>query len=128
MMEAALGNRAEGEVQVRLSERLDPDPEPSMTTAYAYRLVGLHDDAARVARTWAAMFEELPPGITSVNYHLIFDEEEQALDALVQLVESPAALSTSSIILMTNAYDDPTLDKPEFEALRAERRAKIGWN
>ncbi len=125
MMEATLGNRAEGVTHVRLAERLDPNRQRSnVITAYAYRVAGLHDDAARVARAWAAMFEELPRRPTSVLYHLVFDEEEQALDALALLLEIPTALSPP----VTNAYDDPILDKPEFAALRAELRAKIGWN
>ncbi len=90
-------------------------------------MVGLHDDAARVARAWAESVEEFPPGFLSFYYHLVLDEEQQALDALAQLVENPV-LSPPSYWLMANAFDDPTLEKPEFAALRAELRAKVGWN
>ena len=131
MAEAALGNRAEGAARVRLSERLDPDPEPSLFTAYAYRVVGLHDDAARVANAWAEMLGRLgrlPRGSAAVLYYLVLDEEEQALDTLALFLEGPTASSIINIIVLTNAYDDPTLDKPEFEALRAEIREKFGWN
>ena len=51
MMEAALGNRAEGVAQVQLAERLNSNPQPSLLTAYGYRVVGLHDDATRVAKS-----------------------------------------------------------------------------
>jgi tetratricopeptide (TPR) repeat protein len=126
MMEAALGNRAEGVTQVQLSERLAPRPTPVF--AYAYRVVGLHDDAARVARAWAQTIGELPRGdIQSVFYHLVLDEEEQALDVLAQFIESPI-LSPPGYWVMANMFDDTILDKPEFAALRAELRAEVGWN
>ncbi len=128
MMEATLGNRAEAAAHIRLAERLDPSPQPNANTAYGYRVVGLHDDAARVARAWAETVEELPQGTMSVLYHLALDEEEQALHALAQVIENPPSAGRTEIIVMTNAFDDPTLDKPEFEALRAELRAKVGWN
>ena len=128
MMEATLGNRAEAAAHVQLVERLDPSLQPSTMTAYAYRLAGLNDDATRVARAWAETFEELPPGIGSVLYYLVLDEEEQALDALAQVVENPPSANRREINIMTNAFDDPTLEKPEFQALRAELREKVGWN
>ena len=62
-------------------------------------------------------------------YHLVLNEEDQALDALEQLVEAPPAVFIPPFIaIMINQYDDPILDKPEFAALRAELRAKVGWN
>ena len=131
MMEATLGNRVEGEAQVQLAARLAPDNQrQSATAAYIYRVVGLHDDAARVARAWAQTIGELPRGdIESVFYHLVLDEEEQASLALAQLIEYVRfRLGRRETFLMTNAFDDPTLDKPEFQALRAELRAKVGWN
>ncbi len=128
LMEATLGNMAEAVAHVQLAERLDPSPQPTANTAYAYRLAGLNDDATRVARAWAETVEELPQGMMSVLYHLALDEEEQALHALAQVIENPPSAGRTEIIVMTNAFDDPTLDKPEFEALRAEYRAKVGWN
>ncbi len=126
MMEATLGNRAEAEAQVRLAERLAANPE--LMTAYAYRLVGLHDDAVRVAEAWAETNEEFSPEFLSFYYHLVLDEEQQALDALVRLIENPGVLGNPTVVAMTNAFDDPTLEKPEFAALRAEFGAKVGWN
>jgi tetratricopeptide (TPR) repeat protein len=129
MMEAALGNRAEGVAQVQLAERLNSNPQPSVLTAYGYRVVGLHDDAARVARAWAETLEELPQGdLLFVLYHLVLVDEEQALDALVRLIENPPGSTVPTMWVMNNAFDDPTLEKPEFAALRAELRAKIGRN
>ncbi len=129
MMEAALGNRAEGVAQVQLAERLNSNLQPSVLTAYGYRVVGLHDDATRVARAWAETLEELPQGdLLFVLYHLVLDEEEQALDAFVQLIENPPGPTVPTMWVMNNAFDDPTLEKPEFAVLRAELRAKIGWN
>ncbi len=43
------------------------------------------------------------------------------------MVENPLA-TRGYVIVMTNAFDDPTLEKPEFEALRAELREKLDWN
>ncbi len=125
MMEAALGKRAEGVAQVQLADRLTASPTPVL--AYGYRVVGLHDDAARVARAWAESVEELPPGFLAFYYHLVLDEEQQALDALAQLVENPT-VTTPSYWVMTNAFDDQMMDKPEFQAMRAELRANVGWN
>jgi len=124
MMEATLGNIAEGVAQVQLAERLAATP--SIHTAYSYRVVGLHEDAARVAR--ASADEEFPAGILSVLYHLVLNEEEQALAALVQLTESSSFSAGPFIWVMTNALDDPTLEKPEFQALRAALREQVGWN
>jgi len=128
MMEATLGNRAEGVARVRLAERLDPTPQSLPNLANSFRVVGLHDDAIRVARTWVAPDEGFPQEILVFNYHLVLDEEEQALDALVRLIENPGIVGAPTTFAMTNAFDDPTLEKPEFQALRAELRAKLGWN
>ncbi len=128
-MEATLGNRVEGEAQAQLAARLAPDIQrQSATAAYIYRVAGLHEDAIRVARAWAETFEELPPGISSVLYHLVLDEEEQALDALVRHIENPGVFLLPTTFVIANAFDDPTLEKPEFQARRAEFRAKVGWN
>ena len=89
-------------------------------------MVGLHEDAVRVAR--ASADEEFPAGILSVLYYLVLDEEEQALAALLQLIENPTFAGGPIIWVMTNALDDPTLEKAEFQELRAELRAKVGWN
>ena len=130
MMEATLGNRVEGEAQVRLAERLAPDNQlQTPVAAYIYRVAGLHDDAARIARAWAQTTGELPRGdIQSVFYYLALEEEEQALDELARVAENPPLTTRIQIFVMTNAFDDPILDKPEFQALRAELRAKVGWN
>jgi len=129
MMEATLGNRAEGAARVRLQEQLSANSPLNPVSAYSYRVVGLHDDAARIARAWAETLEELPQGdLMSVLYHLVLDEEEQALDAFVQLLDGSPLSGGPFTWVMTNAFDDPILDKPEFEALRAEYRAKVGWN
>ncbi len=134
MMEAALGNRAEGVDQFRFAERLVPDEPPNVVVAFMYRVVGLHDDAARIARAhWASggaseASQRARPA-DRLFYHVALDEEVQALDALQQLVESPpGAFGLGFTWIMTNPYDDPMLDKPEFQALRAELRAKFGWN
>jgi TolB-like protein/Flp pilus assembly protein TadD len=124
MMETTLGNIANGVAQVQLAERLAATP--NIHTAYSYRVAGLREDAARVAR--ASADEEFPAGILSVLYHLVLDDEEQALDALVRLIENPPTAAGPFIWVVTNAFDDPTLEKPEFAALRAELRAKVGWN
>jgi len=58
----------------------------------------------------------------------VLDEEEQALDAFVQLIENPSFAGGPIIWVMTNAFDDPTLEKAEFQELRTELRAKVGWN
>ncbi len=59
----------------------------------------------------------------------MLDEEEQALLALAQLIENVRfRLGRRETFLMTNAFDDPILDEPEFAALRAELRAEVGWN
>ena len=129
MMEATLGNTAEGAARVQLQEQLNANFPLNPVAAYSYRVVGLHDDAARVARAWAETLEELPQGeLMSVLYHLVLDEEEQALDAFVQLLDGSPLSGGPFNWVMTNAFDDPILDKPEFEALRAEYRAKVGWN
>ena len=58
----------------------------------------------------------------------MLDEEEEALEALVRLIENPGVFGQPTVLAMTNMFDDPTLEKPEFQALRAELRAKVGWN
>ena len=126
MMEATLGNREEGVVQVQLAERLAATPNISI--AYGFRVVGLHEDAARVARASGQTDGAYAPGITTFFYHLVLNEENQALDALVRLIDSPPASAGPLKWMMTNAFDDPTLEKPEFQALRAELRAKVGRN
>ncbi len=127
MMEITLGDRAEAVAQVQLAERLDLlSVAPHL--AYGYRVVGLHDDATRVARTWVVPDEESPQEILAFNYHLGLDEEEEALEALVRLIENPGLFGIPSVLAMTNAFDDPTMDKPEFAALRAELRETVGWN
>jgi tetratricopeptide (TPR) repeat protein len=133
MMEFTLGNRAEGVTQVQLAHPLTSDDLLLLPhQAYSYRVVGLPDDAVRIARTWIASDEEGPPGVQSLvqsfYYHLVLDEEEQALDALVRLIENPGVFGTPPVLAMTNMFDDPTLEKPEFAALLAELRAKVGWN
>ena len=128
MMEATLGNTAEGVAQLRLADQIGFDPQFSPNTAYSYRVIGLHDEAAKVVSAWVAPDEEFPREILAFNYHLVLDEEEQALDALVRLIENPGLVGNPTVLAMTNAFDDPTLEKPEFAALRAELRAKVGWN
>ena len=129
-MEAVLGNRAEGVAQLRLAERLAADNEYlNASIAYHYRIVGLHDEAASIARAWAEERPEgRPQGAGTVLYYLVFDEEDQALDALVQLVETATLINTPVSFVMYNAFDDPILEKPEFQELRAELRAKFGRN
>ncbi len=115
--------------QVQLAERLNSNPQPSLLTAYGYRVVGLHDDATRVTRAWAETVEvSSQAGTPPFFYHLMLDDEEQALDALVRLIENPPGSTVPTLWVMNNAFDDPTLEKPEFAALRAELRAKIGRN
>ncbi len=133
MMEFTLGNRAEGVTQVQLALPLTSDDLLLLPVhAYSYRVVGLPDDAVRIARTWVASDEEFRPEdqflIQSLYYHLVLDEEEQALDALVRLIENPGVIAPPTRLAMTNMFDDPTLEKPEFAALLAELRAKVGWN
>jgi len=129
MMEAALGNRAEGELHAQLAERLDPTLQPGPITAYSYRVAGLNDDAVRLARAWAETVEvSSQAGVAPFFYHLVIDEDEQTLDALMQLIEGPPAVGPPLIWVMSNSFDDPTLAKPEFQALRSELRAKVGWN
>ena len=64
----------------------------------------------------------------SFFYQLVIDEDEQTLDALVQLIENPPLMGPPLIWVMNNSFDDPTLEKPEFVALRAELREKVGWH
>ena len=129
MMEAALGNRAEGAAHAQLAERLDPSLQPDAVTAYSYRVVGLNDDAVRLARAWAETVEvSSQAGLPRFLYHLVIDEDEQTLDALMQLIENPPSVAPPLIWVMSNSFDDPTLEKPEFAALRAELREKVGWN
>ena len=133
MMEAVLGNRAEGVAQLRLAERLAPNDErPNVVVAYHYRVVELHEDAARIARAWAESGQQAPQGAAELMrlfYYLVLDDEEQALDALVQLIEAPSGVFIPPFTyVITNVWDDPTLEKPEFQELRANLRAKFGWN
>ncbi len=58
----------------------------------------------------------------------MLDEEEQALHALAQVIENPPSVGRQEVEVMTNAFDDPILEKPEFQALLAELRAKAGWS
>jgi TolB-like protein/Flp pilus assembly protein TadD len=123
-MEGVLGNRTEALAQINLAGQLQGDP--NFDLAYSYLRAGLHDEAERLMRKLAEAVDLNP--LQRFYYHLAVNDEDQALTQLAQLVESPPpAISDYLIHTMLNPYDYPTLEQPEFQGLRAELRAKIGW-
>jgi hypothetical protein len=124
--------------ELRISERLlagdDTAASPGLPgqlsgLAYAYRRIGLEDDARRVAVRFAsaATGEAAASPLEWTEIHLAQGDVERAYEAASKVASMPLPPGTSrELEFALNSYADPTFDTPRFAALRGRLLANEG--
>ena len=135
-LEARFGDAVEGEKLVRLSEELTTDnsgPGGSMNLplrAYAYRQLGLTDDATRVFEEFKRWAADRSAGAGDwVAAYLAIGDAAQALQWLDRAAEKAEANQVDEgfwnlTYIRANIFSDPILERPEFVAARAKLASK----
>ncbi len=119
MAEYLAGNKAEALNQVRIAEKIlaDSDRGPDALAAYTYSLLGLKEDAARIANMIESQVAE-GKFITPVNWtyaNLAIGKYDKAYEVLSQDVNSGLVQLQ---YLKHNMMKDPALEEPRFVELR----------
>jgi len=122
--EIALGHEAEALEALELASRLMPleaAPAIHLHLAYLYRRLGRADEASKLVETRSGLFSErFVDPVIWVMGGLARGDREAALAALAEAVETPESRQEVFVrdFVMRNAWHDPVLDEPEFQALR----------
>ncbi len=122
-IEAARGNSAVALENLAIQETLDPGGSGRHArAAYVYSRLGQGEDAAR---KFEGLQQLSPSPIHLAIGHLSVGNTDEALRLLRELAESelPSPGTWLTVVLKTNLYNDPVLERPEF----VEVRSRLGF-
>ncbi len=135
IMEGIHGNTAEAVTELRVAEiclGADPLLHLSALIAYGYAQIGRREDVARVLRELENRSAGKRIGAGREAFvSLALGDEEKTLKWLESVIDEidtmePDVSYYSLMLLTANAFSDPVLDEPQFQAVRDRIEARSG--